>query len=125
LQWTTPRMKIRHDQLGGVTEGEFMVNVAHIKEFTGFDWCERLQQVPARLGHVLECTGTGRKVPIPNETPKGWTQDGRLHWERRFHKIMTPTVFDKTRWVVRRLGLKELKSVRDVPEMMDCGTELQ
>jgi hypothetical protein len=124
-QWTTQRMKIRHDQFGGVTEGEFTVLVAHTGEFTGFDWCENLQGVPARLGQVLECTGTGKKVPIPNERPEGWTQDGRLHWERRYDKIMTPTVFDKTSWVVRQLGLKELKSVMDVPAMMDCGTELR
>jgi hypothetical protein len=124
-QWTTRRMKIRHDQLGGVTEGEFTVHVAHTGEFTGFKWCENLQGVPARLGHVLECTGTGKKVPIPKDTPEGWTQDGRLHWARRFDKIMTPTVFDKSSWIVRRLGLKELKSVLDVPAMIDCGTELR
>jgi hypothetical protein len=51
-QWTTRRMKIRHDQLGGVTEGEFTVYVAHTGGFAGFDWYERLQGVPARLGHV-------------------------------------------------------------------------
>jgi hypothetical protein len=125
VQWNTRRMKIRHDQLGGVTEGEFTVHITHKGEFAGFNWCANLKGVPARLRHVLECTGTGKKVPIPTEIPKGWTQDGQLQWEDRFDKVMTPTVFDKTRWVVRRLGLKELKSVLDVPAMMDCGTELR
>jgi hypothetical protein len=75
-QWKTRRMNIRHDQLGGVTEGEFTVHVAFKGDFAGFNWCENLVGVPAKLGHMLECTGTGKKVPIPLDTPKGWTQDG-------------------------------------------------
>jgi hypothetical protein len=124
-QWKTGRTKIRHDQLGGVTEGEFTVHIAYKGEMADFGWFEKLKKVPAKLSHVLEYTGTGKKVPIPIETPKGWTQDGRLQWDQRFEKIMTPTVFDKTHWVVRRLGFKELKSVLDVSAMMQCGTELR
>jgi hypothetical protein len=118
-------MRIRHDQLGGVTEGEFAVHVAFKGDFAGFDWCENLVGVPAQLGHVLECTGTGKKVPIPLVTPKGWTQDGRLQWGSIFDRVMTPTVFDKTHWVIRRLGLKELKLVLDVPIMTEVGTDLR
>jgi hypothetical protein len=124
-QWNTRRIRIRHDLLGGVTEGEFTVYVAYKGELAGFDWCANLNGVPEKLMHVLECTGTRRKVPIPTETREGWTVEGRLNWEDRFNKVMMPTVFDKTKWVVRRLGLKELRAVLDVPAMMECGTELR
>jgi hypothetical protein len=134
-QWNTRRMKIRHDQLGGVTEGEFTVHITYKGELAGFNWCANLKGVPEQLMHVLECTGTGRKVPIPTETPKGWTLDGHFKWEDRFNKVMTPTVFDKHRMLdhceggLRATGgaLVPSKSQIDPPEthmgvQEHCGT---
>jgi hypothetical protein len=123
--WTTSRHRVGHAQLGGVTEGEFVIHIAHRGQFDGFDWCKDLPGVPAKLAHVLTCTGSGRKVPIPEGTPDGWTEGGRLLWERRFDKVATPTVFYKDSWVKRRLELKELKGVFDIPAQEVCGTALK
>jgi hypothetical protein len=123
--WTTSRHRISHAQLGGVTEGEFQIHIACRGPLEDFDWCTNLPGVPARLEHILTCTGSGRKVPIPDETPEGWTEDGRLRWEHRFKKIVTPTVFYKDCWVKRRLELKELKGVLDILALEECGTELR
>jgi hypothetical protein len=110
---------------GGVTEGEFTINVASRGPFAEFDWCAKLPGTSAKLQHVLQCTWSGRKIPIPVKAPEGWTADNRLKWECRFDKIATPTVFYKDNWVKRRLELKELKGVLDIPAMEECGTALR
>jgi hypothetical protein len=125
VDWTTSRHRISHAQLGGVTEGGSLIHIAHRGPFDNFDWCKELPRVPARLAHVLSCTGSGRKVPIPAGTPEGWTEDGRLDWAQRFNKIATPTVLYKDSWVKRKLELKELKGVLDIPAIEECGTELR
>ena len=55
---------------------------------------------------------------IPNDklAPLGQDADGLLHWERRFYNIESPTVFSKMHWVRRRLSLKELGNVLDLPK---------
>jgi hypothetical protein len=123
--WSTCRKRVSHAQLGGVTEGEFTVYVAYRGPFEGFNLYEELPGVPAKLQNVLQCTGSGRKIPIPDETPEGWTENSRLKWESRFEKIATPTVFYKDSWVKRRLEIKELKGVLDIPVIEECGTALR
>jgi hypothetical protein len=124
-EWTIRRKKIRYDALGGVTNGEFVVHVAHRGEFSGFNWFDELRGAPAKLNHVLTCTGSGRKVPMTDGGKRGWTPDDRLVWGNRFEKIDTPTVYFKDSWLSRRLELKELKAVLDVPDSNECGTALQ
>jgi hypothetical protein len=94
--WTTSRQRVSHAQLGGVTEGEFLIHIACRGLLENFDWCNNLPGVLAKLEHVLTCTGLGRKVPIPDGTPEGWTADGRLQWEPRFEKIATQRSSTKT-----------------------------
>jgi hypothetical protein len=59
----------------------------------------------------------GSRCPIPPEggTPLGQDRNGSLHWGRRLHAIEALTVFSKTHWVKRKLTLKELCSVLDLP----------
>jgi hypothetical protein len=89
--WTIRRKKIRHDALGGVTNGEFVVHVAH----RGFNWFDELKGVPAKLNHGLTCTGPSLKVPMTDGVKCGWTPDNKLVWANRFEKIDTPTVYYK------------------------------
>jgi hypothetical protein len=124
-KWTILRKKICHDALGDVTNGEFLVHVAHMAEFSGFDWFEGFQEgVPEKLRHVLTCTGSGRKVPVQDGIKWGWTEDEKVIWGNKFEKIDTPTVYFKDAWLSRRLELKELKAVLDVPDGDDCGAVL-
>jgi hypothetical protein len=76
--WTILRKKIRHDELGGVTDSEFVVHVAHRGEFNGFNWFHKMKGVSAKLNHVLTCTGSGRKVPRTTGIKRGWTDDDKL-----------------------------------------------
>jgi hypothetical protein len=123
--WTILRRRIRHESLGGVTNGEFLVHIAHRGDFRGFNWFEDLKGVPAKLNHVLTCTGSGRKVAMKDSVKRGWTEDDKLAWENRFEKIDTPTVYFKDAWLSRRLELKELKAVLDVPDGDECGSTLR
>jgi hypothetical protein len=123
--WTTSRKKVSHAQLGGVTDGEFLIHIAYRGPFEDFDWCENLPGVPAKLVHVLSCIGSGRKIPIPEGVPDGWAAGERLCWANRFKKIATPTVYYKDSWVKRRLELKELKGMLDIPVLDKCGVELR
>jgi hypothetical protein len=77
------------------------------------------------LNHVLTCTGSGRKVPVTEGLKGGWTEDDKLVWENRFKKIDTPTVYYRDGWLHRRLELKELKAVLDVPDSGECGASLR
>jgi hypothetical protein len=77
------------------------------------------------LRHILTCTGSGCKIPIPDGKPRGWTNDERLKWAGRFGQIDTPTVFYKDHWVARRLELKELRVVLDVPIIAKSGSDLR
>jgi hypothetical protein len=77
------------------------------------------------LRHILTCTGSGRKIPIPGGKPTGWTVDERLDWTDRFERIDTPTVFYKDHWVSRRLDLNELRAVLDVPIVTESGSGLR
>jgi hypothetical protein len=124
-EWYTYRKKLRHDQLGGVTEGEFSICIAYKGGFEGFPWCEGLVGAPAVLRHISNCTGSGRKIGIPAGKPRGWTVDERLEWTKRFGRIDTPMVFYKEHWVSRKLELKELRAVLDVPILTECGTDLR
>jgi hypothetical protein len=124
-EWRIRRQRIRHESLGGVTNGEFTVHLAHRGEFDGFDWFQELKGVLAKLNHVLTCTGSGRKVPATEELKRGWTEDDKLVWANRFEKIDTPTVYYKDAWLHRRLELKELKAVLDVPDSSECGARLR
>jgi hypothetical protein len=124
--WMTSRHRVGHAQLGGMTEGEFLIHIAHRGPFEDFEWCKGLPGVPAKLMHVLTCTGSGRKVPVPEGIPDGRTSSERLIWEQRFDKIATPTVFYKDSWVKRRLELKELKGMLlDIPVQEECGSALR
>jgi hypothetical protein len=109
----------------GMTEGEFSVSIAYKGEFEGFPWCEGLVGAPAVLRHILNCTGSGRKIGIPAGKPRGWTVDDRLEWTERFGRTDTPTFFYKEHWVSRKLELKELRAVLDVPIVTECGTDLR
>jgi hypothetical protein len=124
-EWTIRRRKIRHDEIGGVTNGEFGIHIAHRGDFDGFDWFGDLKGVPAKLNHVLTYTGSGRKVPATDATKRGWTDNDKLIWGGRFEKIDTPRVYFKDAWLSRRLELKELKTVLDVPDGKECGTALR
>jgi hypothetical protein len=124
-EWNTCWKKLKHDQLGGVTEGEFSVCIMYRGEFEGFPWCDGLVGAPAVLRHILTCTGSGRKIPIPEGKPRGWTTDERLVFSDRFGRIDTPTVFYKDHWVSRRLELKELRVVLDVPIVAEAGSYLR
>jgi hypothetical protein len=108
-----------------VTNGEFMLHVAHRGDFSGFAWFENMKGVTAKLDHALTCTGLGRKTPMTDKGKRGWTEDDKLDWTSRFEKIDTPTVYFKDAWLYRRLELKELKSVLDVPDGDECGTALR
>jgi hypothetical protein len=123
--WTILRKRIRHDELGGVTTGEFVVHVAHRGEFNGFNWFREMKGVSAKLNHVLTCAGLGRKVPMTTGIKRGWTDDDKLVWANRFEKIDTPTVYFKDSWLSRRLELKELKAVLDVPDGFESGSALR
>jgi hypothetical protein len=83
----------------------------------------RVQGIPV-LRHILNCTGKGRKIAIPVGKPRGWTVDKRLEWNDRFGRIDTPSVFYKDNWVSRRLELKELRAVLDVPIVAESGSEI-
>jgi hypothetical protein len=123
--WTILRKRIRHDELGGVTNGEFVVHVAHRGEFNGFNWFREMKGVSAKLNHVLTCTGLGRKVPRTTGIKRGSTDNDKLVWANRFEKIDTPTVYSKESWLSRRLELKELKAVLDVPDGDESGSALR
>jgi hypothetical protein len=124
-EWSIRRKRIRHDALGSVTNGEFMVHLAHRRDFDGFDWFQDFKGVPAKLNHVLTCTGSGQKVPCTEGLKQGWTEDDKLVWKSRLKRIDAPTVYDKDGWLHRRLELKELKAVLDVPDSGECGAKLR
>jgi hypothetical protein len=54
-------------------------------------------------------------LPPIGAPPLGQDRDGMLHWNRRLHTIEAPTVFTKLFWVKRKLTIKELCSVLDLP----------
>jgi hypothetical protein len=124
--WSLFTRRVGHEELGGVTDGQFAVRLAVRKELAPDEWVGEPREVRGKFVHLLNCTASGRRVPVPKGTPKGWANDGLLNkWESRFGKVETPTVFTTENWISQRLELKELKGVLDVPAVLDCGLELR
>jgi hypothetical protein len=102
---------------GGVTNGDFKVYIA-LQKGTPHE-LQFSQRVAAktRLSHVLDAVPSGSRCPIPpiRATPLGQDCDGMLHGNRRLHTIEAPTVFTNLFWVKRKLTIKELCSVLDLP----------
>jgi hypothetical protein len=115
--WTCLVRNFSHQRLGGVTNGDYKIYIA-LRNGTPHE-LQFSQRIAAktRLSHVLDAVPPGSRCPIPliGAPPLGQDRDGMLHWNRRLHTIEAPTVFTKLFWVKRKLTIKELCSVLDLP----------
>jgi hypothetical protein len=115
--WTCSVQSFSHQKLGGVTNGVFKIYIACRKGTSqGLQFPQRVSAM-TRLSHVLDAVPSGSRCPIPSNgaPPLGQDHDGMLHWNRRLLSIEAPTVFTKLFWVKRKLTIKELCSVLDLP----------
>jgi hypothetical protein len=115
--WACGTHTFSHQHLGGVTNGDFRVYWARRCSTTHEITFPDQAASRASLSHILDVVAAGSRCPIPPEggTPLGQDRNGSLHWGRRLHAIEAPTVFSKTHWVKRKLTLKELCAVLDLP----------
>jgi hypothetical protein len=118
--WVSSMHSFSHQALGGVSNGSFQVFVA--RRVTSTHEVLFPDQVAARtkLSHILDAVASGSRCPVPDDSvpPLGRDRDGLLHWARRMQNIEAPTVFTKAHWVKRKLTLKELCSVLDLPSSL-------
>lgn len=116
--WSCETRQIRHQDVGGVSNGCFDVFLAKSVGLKKSISRVLTQAVRARFKHMLDPTLTGIRCAIPSDklAPLGQDVLGLLHWDRRFYNIESPTVFLKAHWVRRRLSLKELSNVLDLPK---------
>jgi hypothetical protein len=116
-QWTCSTQTFSHQELGGVTNGVFKVYLARGIGTTCAVSFGTNPSARAILSHVLDAVAPGSRCPIPpvDSIPLGRDRNGLLHWGRRMDSIEAPTVFSKAHWVKRKLTLKELVSVLDLP----------
>lgn len=128
LGWTLHRRVLRHDRLGGVTDGVFEATIA-IRSDSDVPRCGRTDVMfPNSLRQIWRPTETGRHCLSGRSGEDGRiTVDGLLSWKVRLNaRIEGPTVFSKTHWVSRRLVAKELADVLDLPSdrvrTLDCKT---
>ena len=121
--WACATHSLSHQDLGGVTNGVFRVFWARRCSTTHDVTFPDQAASRSRLSHILDVVAPGSRCPIPLDegTPLGQDRNGLLHWGRRMQAIEAPTVFSKTHWVKRKLTLKELCSVLDLPLIK--GTE--
>ena len=115
--WACATHSLSHQDLGGVTNGVFRVFWARRCSTTHDVTFPDQAASRSRLNHILDVVAPGSRCPIPPDegTPLGQDRNGLLHWGRRMQAIEAPTVFSKTHWVKRKLTLKELCSVLDLP----------
>ena len=107
--WNIYKRSVNHADLGGVTDATFSCFlVSRWRE--DFKWRLVATGIRATLRQVIEPTNGGRTVAgvvgswegIPN------TAGGLLQWNKRFGKVIVPTVYAKGLWAERRLTDVEL-----------------
>ena len=122
--WKIRREIVRHNEVGGVTNGMFRVGVAIRQGSTRWRWKPKERFVPNVLCQVLDPCQSGRKVEPPNEEkgPVVNTAIGLLDWGQRFGFVQAPTVYSKDWWAKRRLTNRELASALDLPGSVTTRT---
>lgn len=112
--WWIYRRSVSHSALGGVTNAMFSCFlVSRFEEDS--KWSLVAAGIRTTLRQVVDPTNGGRTVAAPTEFGLTNTADGLLQWNRRFGKMIVPTVYSKVMWAERRLTDIELADVLDLP----------
>jgi hypothetical protein len=115
--WVCGTKTLSHREVGGVTDGVFVIHFARHRNTKGDVCFPRRAAAPAKLRHVLDPTvqgGSPCKIP-EDSTQADSGQAGLLNWPKRFGLIEAPTVYSKTHWRKRKLSTKEMVAVLDLP----------
>ena len=115
--WKLESRSLSHTELGGVTNGIFRCRVARRNEAPDLLWPSDPLAVSSYLRQVIDPTLGG---PLEETRPDLEHRDlntasGLLDWNKRFDKVLVPTVYSKEKWARRKLHAKELLSALDVP----------
>jgi hypothetical protein len=113
--WTTQHIVLRHNELGGVTDGVFHIFLSH-RVGSKDPEIHPPVGLTTNLGHIVDTTVGGKRCAAPTlDEESRDTARGLLSWKNRFGYVRVPSVFTKTEWVRRKLATKEQMRVLDAP----------
>ena len=107
-----------HDEVGGVTNGQFQIEVRSIVRMD-VPLLE-LPHVSGLLGDTLDPTVNGSSTSRTPLLVEINTFRGLLDWSKRRDFILAPTIYHKTHGVNRNIAPTEMALVMDLPV---CRTE--
>ena len=112
--WSVKCTRLKHDQLGGVTTGEFRSYVAIPpgEELLAMQTSQGLNNTLGQIISPMEKCFTWVNEPDQGAVNTG---KGLLKWTERFAPVVTPSVFKPNAWGLRKLTVHELASALDFP----------
>jgi hypothetical protein len=125
-EWHHTAVNLIHSHAGGVTNGQWIVNI--YSRGTAQNFTPQLHAQRDMSSVIDTMVSTGHPCPIPqcmkpSETPKvlevrpgTYHFQGLLPWDGRQSTIIAPNIFSTTKWCKRRLTGSELLKILDVPD---------
>lgn len=116
--WEIIMSQVGHDEVGGVTNGRFVLGVAIRKGQSMFTFQLEKDRASNSLKQVLNPRERGRLMKGKTElvqNSKTNTPSGLLDWKRRRGQVLAPSVYSTTDLVQRVLTEVELASALDAP----------
>ena len=112
--WSVKCTRLKHEQLGGVTTGEFRSYVAIPpgEELLAMQTSQGLNNTLGQIISPMEKCFTWVNEPDQGAVNTG---KGLLKWTERFAPVVTPSVFKPNAWGLRKLTVHELASALDFP----------
>jgi hypothetical protein len=98
--WLLESHALKHNELGGVTNGGFRCRIARRITASPLEWPSDPLAVSSYLHQVIDPTLGGvlsEQEPEHEERALN-TASGLLDWKDRFEKVLVPTVYSKHKW---------------------------